>query len=145
MIALLQRVAHANVVVEGDKIADIGRGILVLLGVEKGDDIAKAKRLAERVCGYRMFEDDAGKTNLSVRDIGGEVLVVSQFTLAADTKKGMRPSFSNAAAPELANALYLAFVDEVSRQGIPVQKGQFQADMKVSLMNDGPVTLQLSI
>ncbi len=143
MKVLLQRVAHANVVVDGEKIADIGKGILVFIGVEKGDDETKAERLAQRVVGYRMFEDDQGKTNLSLKDIGGEILVVSQFTLAADTKKGMRPSFSNAAEPAIAEALYLHFSENIRKLDIPVQTGIFRADMKVGLMNDGPVTLEL--
>ncbi|NTS76958.1 D-tyrosyl-tRNA(Tyr) deacylase [Catenovulum sp. SM1970] len=145
MKALLQRVTHANVVVNGETISEINQGILVLLGVEKGDDDAKAKRLAERVVGYRMFEDDAGKTNLSVEDIKGDILVVSQFTLAADTKKGRRPSFSNAALPEEADRLYQVFVEKVKELGIPAQTGQFQADMKVNLLNDGPMTFWLEI
>ncbi|WP_440906067.1 D-aminoacyl-tRNA deacylase [Catenovulum sp. SX2] len=145
MIALLQRVSQASVTVNNQIISNINQGILVLLGVEKGDDETKAKRLAERVAGYRIFEDENGKTNLSVKDVGGEILVVSQFTLAADTKKGMRPSFSNAATPELANQLYLYFASQVEAQGIKVQTGQFQADMKVSLINDGPMTFRLEI
>lgn len=145
MIALLQRVSQASVMVDKRVISQISHGILVLLGVEKGDDESKAKRLAERVAGYRIFEDENGKTNLSVKDVGGEILVVSQFTLAADTKKGMRPSFSNAATPELANQLYLYFASQVEAQGINVQTGQFQADMKVSLINDGPMTFRLEI
>lgn len=145
MIALLQRVSQASVTVNNQIISNINQGILVLLGVEKGDDEAKAKRLAERVAGYRIFEDQNGKTNLSVKDVGGEILVVSQFTLAADTKKGMRPSFSNAAAPDLANHLYLYFATQVEAQGLNVQTGQFQADMKVSLINDGPMTFRLEI
>ncbi|EWH08936.1 D-tyrosyl-tRNA(Tyr) deacylase [Catenovulum agarivorans DS-2] len=145
MIALLQRVSQASVTVNNQVISNINQGILVLLGVEKGDDEAKAKRLAERVAGYRIFEDENGKTNLSVKDVAGEILVVSQFTLAADTKKGMRPSFSNAAAPDLANQLYLYFAQQIELQGIRVQTGQFQADMKVSLTNDGPMTFRLEI
>ncbi|AWB66777.1 D-tyrosyl-tRNA(Tyr) deacylase [Saccharobesus litoralis] len=145
MKALLQRVAHAEVVVDGQIVGKIDQGILVLLGVEKGDDDAKAKRMAERVAGYRLFEDQAGKTNLSVKDIAGSLLVVSQFTLAADTRKGMRPSFSNAAEPALAEQLYLNFVEYAKQQGVPVQTGTFRADMKVSLLNDGPVTLWLEL
>ncbi len=145
MIALLQRVQQASVVVEGQSIASINQGLLVFVGVEKTDDEKKAKRLAERVSGYRIFEDENGKTNLSVQNIGGEVLVVSQFTLAADTKKGMRPSFSDAATPELANELYLYFAGQIESQGLPVQTGKFQADMKVSLINDGPMTFTLKI
>ncbi|MCU4676850.1 D-aminoacyl-tRNA deacylase [Catenovulum sp. 2E275] len=145
MIALLQRVQQASVVVDGQTISSINKGLLVFVGVEKTDDEKKAKRLAERVAGYRIFEDENGKTNLSVQDIKGEVLVVSQFTLAADTKKGMRPSFSDAATPQLANQLYLYFAGQIETQGLPVQTGQFQADMKVSLINDGPMTFTLKI
>ncbi|KMT65001.1 D-aminoacyl-tRNA deacylase [Catenovulum maritimum] len=145
MIALLQKVGHANVVVEGKEIASIGKGILVFVGVEKGDDKTKADRLAKRISGYRIFEDEEGKTNLSVKDVAGEILVVSQFTLAADTKKGMRPSFSNAALPEIANELYLHLAAQIEAENIPVQTGQFQADMKVSLMNDGPMTIRLEV
>lgn len=145
MIALLQRVSQASVMVDGQVIANINHGLLVFVGVEKTDDDKKAKRLAERVAGYRIFEDAQGKTNLSVKDTGGEVLVVSQFTLAADTKKGMRPSFSDAAAPDLANQLYLNFASQIETQGLAVQTGKFQADMKVSLINDGPMTFTLKI
>ncbi|MER2492467.1 D-aminoacyl-tRNA deacylase [Catenovulum sediminis] len=145
MIALLQRVKQASVSVESQKIASISHGILVFVGVEKEDDETKANRLAQRVAGYRIFEDREGKTNLSVKEVGGEVLVVSQFTLAANTKKGMRPSFSNAASPEIANQLYLHFAGEIEKHGISVQTGQFQADMEVALINDGPMTFQLKI
>lgn len=145
MIALLQRVSQAGVIVNKQNIAQINHGLLVFVGVEKTDDEKKAKRLAERVAGYRIFEDEQGKTNLSVKDTSGEVLVVSQFTLAADTKKGMRPSFSDAAAPELAKQLYLNFAGHIEAQGLSVQTGQFQADMKVSLINDGPMTFTLKI
>lgn len=143
MIALLQRVSQASVVVEGEKIADIGRGLLVLLGVQKQDGEAQAQRSVERILGYRVFEDAAGKMNLNLQDIRGELLLVPQFTLAADTQKGMRPSFSSAAAPA-DGAKWFDRVVELSRQQLSgVQTGRFGADMKVTLTNDGPVTFWL--
>lgn len=145
MKVLLQRVKHASVSVEQQIISAIGPGILVFIGVEKHDQADKSKRLAERVAGYRMFADDDGKTNLSVKDIGGEILVVSQFTLAADTQKGRRPSFSTAASGALAEALYGDFCNALRAHQIKVQTGQFQADMQVALVNDGPMTFQLSL
>ena len=141
MIALIQRVSEASVKVDGEVTGQIGPGLLILLGVEKEDDEAKAHRLCERVLGYRIFEDEAGKMNLNVRQAGGSVLVVSQFTLAADTHKGMRPSFSSGAHPEDAERLYEYFVEQCRIKGIETQTGRFAADMKVSLVNDGPVTL----
>jgi len=143
MIGLIQRVSKASVVVEGTEIAAIGQGVLVLLGVEQGDDNEKAARLAARIVGYRMFADSDDKMNLDVRDIQGEVLVVSQFTLAADTRKGRRPSFSSAAEPSEAERLYQLFCDALREAGVSVQTGQFAADMQVGLVNDGPVTFQL--
>lgn len=143
MIALLQRVREAEVKVGTEVVGAIGSGLLVLLGVEKTDDAAKAQRLAERVAGYRIFSDADDKMNLSVRDIGGSVLVVSQFTLVADTQKGMRPSFSAAAGPELGEQGYLQFVAALQAQGLTVATGRFRADMQVMLVNDGPVTLTL--
>ncbi len=143
MIALLQRVREAQVVVADEVVGAIGVGVLVLLGVEKTDDAAKAQRLAERVAGYRIFSDSEDKMNLSVRDIGGSVLVVSQFTLVADTRKGMRPSFSDAAGPELGEQGYLQFVAALKALGLTVATGRFRADMQVQLINDGPVTLTL--
>ncbi len=145
MIALIQRVSEASVKVEGNIIGEINHGLLVLLGVEQGDDEAKAKRLRERVLGYRIFEDEAGKMNLNVQQAGGEVLVVSQFTLAADTKKGMRPGFSTGAEPSEANRLYEYFNDVCRETGIKVETGEFGADMKVALVNDGPVTFWLQV
>lgn len=144
MIALIQRVQHASVVVKGETVGEIQQGLLVLLGVEKEDNKAKAQRLAERVCNYRVFEDEAGKMNLNVQQVGGEVLVVSQFTLPADTQKGNRPSFSCCAAGEFAENLYLDFAHFCAGK-VPVAKGQFGADMKVSLLNDGPVTFWLQV
>lgn len=144
MIALIQRVTQASVVVNQQIIGQINNGLLVLLGVEQGDDQQKADKLVEKVLNYRVFSDDNGKMNLNVQQIHGELLVVSQFTLAADTKKGLRPSFSASGSPELAAQLYDYFVEKC-RQSVPVQTGQFAADMKVSLTNDGPVTFWLQI
>ncbi|WP_017443850.1 D-aminoacyl-tRNA deacylase [Gayadomonas joobiniege] len=143
MKALLQRVSQASVSVDGQLISAIEHGLLVFLAVEKDDTQARSKRMAERVAGYRIFADADGKTNLSVKDIQGEVLVVSQFTLAADTRKGMRPSFSNAAPPQLAKQLYLDFCQTLQAASLTVKQGQFQADMQVALINDGPMTFSL--
>ncbi|WP_275076175.1 MULTISPECIES: D-aminoacyl-tRNA deacylase [Providencia] len=145
MIALIQRVTHASVVVDEKTVGQIDSGLLVLLGVEKDDDEQKAKRLCEKVLGYRIFSDEQGKMNLNVQQAGGSLLVVSQFTLAADTKKGMRPSFSGGAEPEKADKLYQYFVEQSRQQGITTQTGQFAADMQVSLTNDGPVTFWLHV
>ena len=143
MIALIQRVTEARVKVDGKNIDQIGRGILALVGVERGDGEAQAERLVEKVLGYRIFPDDAGKMNLSLLDIGGGLLVVPQFTLAADTKTGTRAGFSTAASPEDGLRLFNLFV-EISRKKIPqTGTGQFGTDMKVSLVNDGPVTFWL--
>ena len=145
MIALIQRVKQAKVEVNNAAVGEIGPGILVLLGVEKEDDEAKAKRLCERVLNYRIFSDQEGKMNLNVQQIGGSVLVVSQFTLVADTRKGNRPSFSRGASPEQGKALYEYFVQQVEAMKVPCETGQYAADMQVHLINDGPVTFQLSI
>lgn len=145
MIALIQRVTHASVVVDETTVGQIDSGLLVLLGVEKDDDEQKAKRLCEKVLGYRIFSDEQGKMNLNVQQAGGSLLVVSQFTLAADTKKGMRPSFSGGAEPERADRLYQYFVEQSRQQGINTQTGQFAADMQVNLTNDGPVTFWLQV
>ncbi|MDU6707517.1 D-aminoacyl-tRNA deacylase [uncultured Haemophilus sp.] len=144
MIALIQRVTQAKVEVEGQIVGQIGKGLLVLLGVEKEDDQAKADKLAEKVLNYRIFSDENDKMNLNVQQIGGEVLVVSQFTLAADTQKGLRPSFSKGASPALANELYGYFSQKCAEK-ITVANGQFATDMQVSLTNDGPVTFWLNI
>jgi len=143
MIGLLQRVTQASVEVDGEQIACIGQGLLVLLGVEKGDDEAKANKLINKILGYRVFEDEAGKMNLSLRDIGGELLLVPQFTLAADTNSGMRPGFSSAAAPADARQWFDYVVQESGQALDGVQAGQFGADMKVGLINNGPVTFWL--
>lgn len=145
MIALIQRVTHASVVVDEKTVGQIGPGLLVLLGVEKDDDEPKAKRLCEKVLGYRIFSDEQGKMNLNVQQAGGSLLVVSQFTLAADTKKGMRPSFSGGAEPTKADQLYQYFVEQSRKQGITTQTGEFAADMQVNLTNDGPVTFWLQV
>ncbi|QIA64510.1 D-tyrosyl-tRNA(Tyr) deacylase [Vibrio astriarenae] len=144
MIALIQRVSEAAVRVDGEVVGEINKGLLVLLGVEKDDDEAKAKRLMERVTTYRVFEDDAGKMNLNVQQVEGEVLVVSQFTLPADTKKGTRAGFSRGAHPADAERLYDYFADQCELV-LPTQRGRFAADMKVSLINDGPVTFWLQV
>lgn len=143
MRAVLQRVARAQVEVDGQTVGAIGRGLLVLLGVEQGDEAQDAELLAKKSAELRLFEDDAGKMNRSVEDIGGEVLVVSQFTLAADCRKGRRPGFSGAAPPEVANELYEHYVALLRQRGLTVATGQFQAMMQVSLTNDGPVTFLL--
>lgn len=143
MIALLQRVTQASVEVEGEQIARIKQGLLILLGVEKTDDAAKADKLINKMLSYRVFEDEAGKMNLSLKDIRGELLLVPQFTLAADTNSGMRPSFSSAAAPADANEWFDYVVQESERALGGVQAGKFGANMKVSLLNDGPVTFWL--
>ena len=143
MKAVIQRVTSANVVVDGETVGEIGHVILVLLGVEKGDDEARADWLAEKICGLRIFSDDEGKMNLSVQDICGSLLVVSQFTLAGNCAKGRRPSFDTAAPPEEGKRLYEYFTAAAGRLGPEVATGIFQADMQVSLVNDGPVTFIL--
>ena len=144
MIALIQRVKHASVSVNNQIIGEIDQGLLVLLGVEQGDNEQKALRLSEKVLGYRIFSDNDGKMNLNVQQINGKLLVVSQFTLAADTQKGMRPSFTKGASPDMANELYQFFVKQC-QQHIETQTGQFAADMQVALINDGPVTFWLQV
>jgi D-tyrosyl-tRNA(Tyr) deacylase len=143
MRAVLQRVSEARVRVNGEIVGEIGRGLLVLLGVGQGDGEADVRFLTEKTAGLRIFEDAQGKMNLSVEDIAGAVLVVSQFTLYGDCRQGRRPGFSAAAPPELADALYRQFVDGLRKRGLPVATGIFQAEMAVELVNDGPVTLLL--
>lgn len=145
VIALIQRVTEARVEVEGVAVGRIERGILALVGVERGDAEHEAARLAERVLGYRIFPDGEGKMNLSLTDIGGELLAVSQFTLAADTHKGARPSFSSAAPPHEGERLFSSFVDAARARLSRVQTGRFGADMRVVLVNDGPVTFWLQV
>ena len=143
MRAVLQRVSSARVVVENETVGEIGPGLAVLLGVEDGDSEKDAFYLAEKTVGLRIFEDGEGKMNLSVTDVGGEILVVSQFTLLADCRQGRRPGFSRAAPPEKANALYGYYVDLLRERGLKVATGTFQAMMEVSLVNQGPVTMLL--
>lgn len=145
MIGLIQRVSSAKVDVDGQTVGEIGRGILVLLGVEREDTEAKAQRLMERITSYRIFPDEEGKMNLNLKQIEGQLLVVSQFTLVADTKKGTRPGFSRGASPEQGNQLYEYFVQQCKTTGLTVATGEFGADMQVSLVNDGPVTFSLEV
>jgi len=140
---VIQRVGTARVEVGAKTVGRIGKGILVLLGVEKGDREGDAAWLAEKIANLRIFEDGQGKMNLSVREIGGQLLAVSQFTLAGNCAKGRRPSFDSAAPPEEANRLYEFFVEKLRELGLPVETGVFQAMMQVSLVNDGPVTFIL--
>ncbi|MFC1961933.1 D-aminoacyl-tRNA deacylase [Chloroflexota bacterium] len=143
MKALLQRVSRAAVIVAGDEVGSIGQGLVVLVGVAHGDTERDAQYLAEKVAGLRIFADDGGKFNLSVRDIGGELLLVSQFTLLADTRKGRRPSFVEAAAPEPAESLFNYFVVKMRETGLKVATGRFQQHMHLEIHNDGPVTVML--
>jgi D-aminoacyl-tRNA deacylase len=143
MIALLQRVSEARVDIAGQTVGSIQQGLLVLLGIERDDQAGDVSKLAKRVAEYRLFSDSADKMNLSVSDIAGSVLVVSQFTLAADTNSGRRPSFSSAAPPAQAQPLYQNFVAALQGFGLKVATGEFGADMQVTLTNDGPVTFLL--
>ncbi|MBI1943445.1 MAG: D-tyrosyl-tRNA(Tyr) deacylase [Betaproteobacteria bacterium] len=143
MIALIQRVAEARVEIGGQTVGAIGRGILALIGVERGDAEAEAERLAERVLGYRIFPDAAGKMNLSLLDLKGEILAVPQFTLVADTKSGTRAGFSRGASPEQGEQMFGRFVFHLEKGVSGVKTGRFGAEMKVSLVNDGPVTFWL--
>ncbi|MCH5317086.1 MAG: D-tyrosyl-tRNA(Tyr) deacylase [Eubacterium sp.] len=144
MKAVVQRVLHSSVKIEGETVGEIGKGFMILLGVVSGDTKAEADKLIKKIPVLRIFEDENGKMNRSCLDVGGEILVVSQFTLCADCSHGRRPSFINSAPPEEANALYEYFVAELKNAGISkIQTGRFGADMKVSLINDGPVTIIL--
>ncbi|WP_019675749.1 D-aminoacyl-tRNA deacylase [Arsukibacterium perlucidum] len=144
MKALIQRVSQASVTVNGEQISAIGPGLLVFLAVEAADNGVSLTKLVHKVAHYRLFSDSNGKMNLNVQQAGGAVLVVSQFTLAADTQSGLRPSFTPAAAPAMAEQYYLKFIQQLAELNIPVQSGRFAADMQVSLINDGPVTFLLS-
>jgi D-tyrosyl-tRNA(Tyr) deacylase len=143
MRALVQRVSEAAVRVDGEVVGEIGSGLLVLVCAMRGDTKAEADKLAAKISKMRIFQDDAGKMNRSVLDIGGSALVVSQFTLAADTRSGNRPGFSTACGAEEGNAFYEYFAEALAQTGVPIEKGIFGADMKVSLINDGPVTIWL--
>lgn len=143
MRAVVQRVTEASVTVEGKTVGSIGSGLMVLLGVEQEDTEKDGAYLAEKLAGLRIFEDDHEKMNLSVQQVGGSILLVSQFTLLGDVRHGKRPSFTQAAPPREADALYEDLADRLRQKGIPVETGQFQAHMKVSLVNDGPVTILL--
>ena len=143
MIGLLQRVTRAEVHVENRSIARIGSGLLVLVGVQKGDDPVRCDRLLDRLLGYRVFDDPAGKMNLSLLETGGGLLLVPQFTLAADTRKGRRPGFSTAAAPEDGARLFAHMLEQAGQRVAHLQSGMFGADMQLSLVNDGPVTFWL--
>ncbi|RYV03118.1 D-tyrosyl-tRNA(Tyr) deacylase [Shewanella sp. OPT22] len=143
MKAIIQRVKQAQVDVNNKTIGQINQGILILLGVEQQDTQQDAEQLAQRIINYRIFNDDDGKMNLNLEQIQGELLVISQFTLAADTRRGRRPSFSSAATPQHAEQLYCHFVDYCKKQNITTATGEFGADMQVSLVNDGPVTFAL--
>ncbi len=143
MRIVLQRVSSANVTVDGNRVGEIGKGLVALVGVEIGDCETEVQFLAQKTVELRIFSDDAGKMNLSLLDISGELLAISQFTLLADWKKGRRPGFKRAAAPEIANKLYEQYVSIIRELGVTVATGIFAADMKVSLTNDGPVTLIL--
>lgn len=143
MRAVVQRVAHSSVSVDGRVVGQIGKGLNVLIGVRQGDTEEQARWMAHKIAGLRIFEDEHGKMNLSVQDVGGEVLVVSQFTLYGDARKGFRPSFVDAAPPEIASPLIDRFVQFLREEGVPVQTGVFQAMMLVEIHNDGPVTIIL--
>ncbi len=143
MRAVVQRVSSARVEVSGEVAGSIGRGLVVLLGVGQTDAEKQAHWLADKIAGLRIFEDEAGKMNLSVEEVGGSVLVVSQFTLYADCRKGRRPSFTEAAPPQEADRLYQVFVQRMKERGLPVEMGVFQAKMQVHLVNDGPVTVMV--
>lgn len=143
MRAVVQRVSKSHVEVDGKTVGEIQQGLTVLLGVAEGDELADAQYLANKVASLRVFEDTHGKMNLSVQEISGSILVISQFTLLGDVKKGNRPSFIGAALPDIANELYQQFCSLLTQRGIPVATGIFQADMQVHLVNNGPVTILL--
>lgn len=145
MIGLLQRVSEARVTVDGKVIGEVGKGLLVLVCAQREDTEENAEKLAKKILEYRIFEDENGKMNKSISDVGGELLVVSQFTLAADTSRGLRPSFTPAAAPDVGERLYEHFVSAVRQSSLKVETGEFGAHMQVGLVNDGPVTIWLEV
>jgi D-aminoacyl-tRNA deacylase len=141
MRVVVQRVQHGRVSVDGRKVAEIGRGVVILLGIGCGDGEGQAHYLARKIANLRIFEDEQGRINRSLLEVGGEAIVVSQFTLYADTRKGRRPSFTDAAQPEIANSLVDAFAQMLSEEGVPTKMGEFGAHMLVDIANDGPVTI----
>lgn len=141
MRALVQRITYSTLKVDGEIIAKTGKGLIVYLGVKKGDSEEEVEYVAKKVAGLRVFEDEDGKMNLSVKDVGGEILAVSQFTLYGDTKKGFRPSFFEAEEPNRANALFELFKEKLNANNVPVKSGIFGADMKIEYLNDGPVSV----
>lgn len=143
MKALIQRVKKAQVNVEGKTVGQIEQGILALIGIEKNDTCDNAQRLLKKICNYRIFSDSENKMNLSIQDINGGLLLVSQFTLVANTQKGLRPSFSSAANPQMSEELYDYLVTQAQETDLNIQTGQFAANMQISLINDGPVTFNL--
>ena len=143
MRAVVQRVTHASVTVDGELLGRIGKGFMILLGVADGDTVQLAEKMADKICRLRIFEDENGKTNLSLADVEGELLIISQFTLYADCHKGNRPSFIEAGAPDKANALYEYIITKCRQSVSCVKTGEFGADMKVALVNDGPFTIIL--
>ena len=143
MRVLLQRIKHASVEIDGEVVGKAGAGLLLFLGVGNGDTTAEADFLADKCVGLRIFEDSEGKMNLSLADVGGEILLISQFTLYADARKGRRPSYTDAAPPPVSEPLYEYFARRLRNAGVHVETGRFGADMKVSLLNDGPVTIML--
>lgn len=145
MIGLLQRVSEARVTVDGKVIGEVSKGLLVLVCAQRDDTEENAEKLAKKILAYRIFEDENGKMNKSISDVGGELLVVSQFTLAADTSRGLRPSFTPAAAPDVGERLYEHFVSAVRQSPLKVETGEFGAHMQVGLVNDGPVTIWLEV
>ncbi|HEB92401.1 MAG TPA: D-tyrosyl-tRNA(Tyr) deacylase [Gammaproteobacteria bacterium] len=145
MIGLLQRVSEASVYVDGERVGCIDQGLLVFVGIEREDTKAIAVRLLERILAYRVFADDSGRMNLSVRNVAGGLLLVPQFTLVADTRKGARPSFSHAASPALGRELFAEILTQARQRYAPVAAGVFAADMQISLLNDGPVTFWLQV
>lgn len=145
MIALIQRVKHAQVDVEGETVGKINQGLLVFLGIEKEDDASTVQKMAKKIGNYRVFSDEVGKMNLNVQQVNGEILLVSQFTLVAETDRGNRPSFSKGATPEHGEAMYELMKQELLALEVSLATGRFGADMQVSLLNDGPVTFNLNI
>lgn len=145
MIGLLQRVSEARVTVDGKVFGEVSKGLLVLVCAQREDTEENAEKLAKKILAYRIFEDENGKMNKSISDVGGELLVVSQFTLAADTSRGLRPSFTPAAAPDVGERLYEHFVSAVRQSPLKVETGEFGAHMQVGLVNDGPVTIWLEV